>query len=274
MLLPVHVVHINHKVLAPIIFAAVGLSFFSAEATPAPRPSVAVLSAITERGRLLAEYDAAAWQATDTVSAAQPKADSSGRYIARKTVTGWVVDFGRCNGTGDKFLVAYEATQTGSPAHFEVKSFQPMREDTGWNLAAAKGIETAMRDFHGASRVYNVAVLPAEREGMYVYLYPAQVKNRVYLLGDDVRYHISPDGMKIVEKRQMHNSVIELTPSRTEVEVATGYHTHVLSDVPEDTDVLLVLTRQPCVPEIVVTRSYMYTIAVDGKITVEDRPKQ
>jgi hypothetical protein len=65
---------------------------------------------------------------------------------------------GRLNQAQDKFLVAYEAVQVS--AKFEVKSFDPAREDTGWNLAAAKGIETAMRDFGGTSRPYNIAVLP------------------------------------------------------------------------------------------------------------------
>jgi hypothetical protein len=49
--------------------------------------------------------------------------------------------------------------------------------------------------------------------------------------------------------------------------MAGGYHTHVLSDVPEDTDVMLVLTRQPRVPEIVGAGGYIFTIAVDGTIT-------
>src|SRR5208282_1897584 len=96
---------------------------------------------------------------------------------------------------GDKFLVAYEAVQTGNTALFEVRGFNPVREDTDWNLAAARGIETAMGDFGGASRPYNVAVLPAEGEGMYVYLYPAQIKAGVYPLGADVRYHVSADGV-------------------------------------------------------------------------------
>lgn len=54
--------------------------------------------------------------------------------------------------------------------------------------------------------------------------------------------------------------------------LADGYHTHVLSDVPEDTDVMLVLTRQPGVPEFVGAGAYVYTISVDGKITVANRP--
>jgi hypothetical protein len=276
MLRSVRVGCMNHKGLVPVIFAVAVLSLLSVGAGASSRPSATELAAITERGRMLAQYDAAAWHATDAVMATHPKANSSGRYIAHKTVAGWVVDFGRFNETGDKFLVAYEAVQTGSPAQFEVRSFDLLWEDTGWNLAAARGIAAAMRDFGKTDRPYNVAVLPAANANgnLYVYLYPAQVKEGVYPLGADVRYRISPDGTKITERRQMHKSIIESVPARSDMAVASGYHTHVLSDLPEDTDVLLVLNRQPRVSEIVVTPSYMYTIGVDGKITVEDRPKQ
>ncbi|MGH7866413.1 MAG: hypothetical protein ACREP9_02010 [Candidatus Dormibacteraceae bacterium] len=132
---------------------------------------------------------------------------SSNRYIAHKTEWSWVVDFGKLNVTGDKFLVASEAVQMGD--QYTVRRFDPAREDTGWNLAAAKGIETAMRDFHGADRPYNIAVLPARGGSLYVYLYPAQVKTGFYPLGADVRYIVSADGTRIMEKRQMHKTIIE-----------------------------------------------------------------
>jgi hypothetical protein len=244
-----------------------------ADARASNKPSDAELAAITKRGVLLAEYDRAASQATDAVKAAHPVEARLGGYIARKTDAGWVVDFGRVNGAGNRFLLAYEAVQSGNAGQFEVRSFDPIREETGWDLAAAEGIETAMRDFGGASRPYNIAVLPAEREGMYVYLYPAQVKAGVYPLGADVRYHVSPDGTRIIEKRQMHKTVIESVPPRTGTTVAAGYHTHVLSNLPEDTDVLLVLTRKPRVPEIVAAGPYIFTIGVDGKISVEKGPR-
>lgn len=109
---------------------------------------------------------------------------------------------------------------------------------------------------------------------MYVYLYPAQVKAGVYPLGTDVRYLLSPDETKIIEKRQMHKTILEYAaPADRSESVAGGYHTHVLSDVPEDTDVLLVLTRQPPVPETVGAGDYIFTIATDGKIAVADRPE-
>jgi len=239
----------------------------------ASKPSEMELGAITRRGALLAEYDTAAWQATDAVQANHPIEGRVSRYIARKTETGWVVDFGRLNEVGERFLVAYEAIQAGSPAKFNVRIFNPPREDTGWNLAAAKGIETAMRDFGETNRPYNIAVLQAERESMYVYLYPAQVETDVYPLGADVRYHISADGKEIIEKHQMHKTIMESAPAKTQVKGVFGYHTHALSDLPEDTDVLLVLTRKPRIPEIVVAGSYMFKIDVNGKISVEDRPK-
>jgi hypothetical protein len=226
-------------------FATFAMLFLVATASASNKPSATELAAITARGVLLAEYDTAAWQATDAVKAVHPVEGRVGRYIARKTDAGWVVDFGRLNEAGDKFLLAYEAVQTGNSPQFDVKCFDQMREDTGWNLAAAKGIEAAMKDLGGRSRPYNVAVLPAEQEGVYVYLYPAQVETGTYPLGADVRYRVSPDGTKIIEKRELHKTIIESVPARPQEKVAVGYHSHVLSDLPEDTDVLLVLTRKP-----------------------------
>lgn len=257
---------------SPHLLVTIALLLMVPNTRASRKPANAELAAITKRGILLAEYDSAAWQAFDALKATHPVEGRVGRYIARKVEVGWLVDFGRLNEAGDKFLLAYEAIRTGNTAQFEVKGFDPVREDKGWNLAAAKGIETAMRDFGGSSRSYNIAVLTAERGGFYIYLYPAQVEASVYPLGADVRYHISPDGTKIIEKRQMHKTIIESVPARKDVKVASGYHSHVLSEMPEDTDVLLVLTRKPRVPEIVVAGPYMYTIEVDGKISVSDRP--
>jgi hypothetical protein len=250
---------------------SLAMLFLVAKVSASSKPSEAELAAITARGVLLAEYDKAAWQATDAVKATHPVEGRVGRYIARKTDAGWVVAFGQLNDVGDKFLLAYEAVRRGGTGQFEVRGFDPAREDAGWNLAAAKGIDIAMKDLGRTGRPYNVAVLPAEHEGMYVYLYPAQIKAGDYPLGADVRYRVSPDGTKIIEKRQMHQTIIEFAPARKDVKV--GYHSHVLSDLPEDTDVLLVLTRKPQVPELVLAGPYMFTIHTNGKISVEDQPR-
>jgi hypothetical protein len=233
-----------------------------------PKPSNSELAAITARGILLAEYDQAAWHATDAAQAVHPSDGKVKRYIARKTLSGWVVDFGRLDETKSKFLVAYEAIETADLTHFTVNTLQPERQDTGFDLAAAKSIDLALADFKGAGRPYNVAVLPDDPDGLFVYLYPAQTKDGVYPYGGDVRYLVAQDGSSIVAKRQLHQTVLESVPPSDGSKTVAGYHTHVLSDLPEDTDVLLVLSRQPKVPEYVAAGGRIFVIAVDGTIKI------
>jgi len=240
--------------------------------TPAPIPAQQELAAITQRGTVLAAYDQAAWHATDAVEATHPPAGKVVRYIARETATGWTVDFGRLNADRSKFLTAYEAIQTDAPTHFAVGQFDPEREDTGFNLFAARAIDLALQDFRGvANQPYNVAVLAGGANGNLVYLYPAQVKAGVYPYGGDARYFVSPDGTKLYEKRPLHQSVMESIPAQVPKgsTPAAGYHTHVLTDLPEDTDVFLVLSRQPRMPEYIGAGGHVYKVEIDGTITVD-----
>ncbi len=74
------------------------------------------------------------------------------------------------------------------------------------------------------------------------------------------------DGSAIREKRRLHRSVIENEPpeDKDDRQVA-GIHTHVLADTPEDTDVYHVLTRKPAVPEMIVTKHFVFRIEPDGE---------
>jgi len=97
----------------------------------------------------------------------------------------------------------------------------------------------------------------------------AQTEAGIYPLGGDARYLTTPDGGTIVDKRQLHKGIIEVSPSSIPkgTTAAGGVHTHILSDVPEDTDVFHVLTRQPSQPEFIGTRNKkLYKISVDGTI--------
>ncbi len=242
------------------------------------RPGDTELAAIAERGRALAEYDQVAWHATDTVQTANPKTVEGQHYIAKKENGRWMVVFGALNTDKSKFMIGYEANQLGKPQQFSVTKNEPAREDSGFYLIAARGMELAMADFGGAARPYNTAVLPATDLGaepglFYVYLYPAQSKAGIYPLGGDVRYLLSADGSKILAKRQMHKTVLENPPAKGK-KVAAGFHTHVLSDEPEDTDVLHVLQQEPPVPEMVATQHYLFEIGSDGGIVVRKSKKK
>ena len=236
------------------------------------RPTAEELMAITERGTLLNEYDQAVWHATDAVQTANPKTTEGQRYIAKKENGRWVVVFGKLNADKSRFEIFYEALQQEKPQLFTVRKEPEQRADEGFYLFAARAIEVALRDFSAEKRPYNVAVLPAPQEQLYVYVYPAQTKARVYPLGGDVRYLMSADGMKILVKRQMHKTILEIAPVAGK-KMVNGFHTHVLSDLPEDTDVFHVLTQDPRLPEFVRTPHFMYQVRTDGTITMEKRKK-
>ena len=258
---------------APIFVLLLALPVASLAQTQIQTPTATELADIASRGRALAEYDFAAWHGTDAVMALKPPDGRITRYVARPTPKGWVVAFGRLTAARDTFLVAYEAVRNAPTGKFEgftcIAHDKPI-VDTDYFVRAARALDTAAADFGPVRRSYNVAALPTPYGNWYVYLFPAPTIADVWPLGADTRYLISADGRTILEKRRLHNSVIEFgarlkqAPAGSKLEA--GSHTAVLADIPEDTDVFHVLTRSPKVPEYVMTGHFVYRIDTDGKI--------
>jgi hypothetical protein len=171
--------------------------------------------------------------------------------------------WGRFTQSRDKFLIVYEAIQGAKPESFTVKKHDPPIEDTGFYLYAARALATAIEDFHGENRPYNSSVLPADSGNFHIYMLPGQTVEGVYPVGGDVRYLISSDGLGIVGKRRMHQDIIDFTIPETS---SFSFHTHILSDAPEDSDVFDVLTRRPLIPEYVSTCNFTYMVNPEGSI--------
>jgi hypothetical protein len=251
------------KRLAPLLLVLLlTATAFAQRTAPASKTELAEM---TTRGRMLYDYDVAAWHSSDAVMALSPPEGRFNRYIARKTSSGWTVAYGKLNTAKDKFLIAYEAIEGTKPTEYKVTTFPTPKSDTGFYLFAARALEAGQRDLGATDRAYNAAVIPAPTQNFYVYLLPAQTKARVFPLGGDVRYRVSADGLKIVEKRRLHKSIIEFSVPKDK-EIAMGFHSAVLDDAPEDTDVFHVLARDPKVPELVATSKYVYQINADGSI--------
>ena len=224
------------------------------------------LDGVTERGRALYDYDQAAWHATDAFFALHPDTDGLTHYICSRTPTGWVVTFPKWNETHDKLLVAYEAKES-EPEKYAARKLDPPRVASDDLVAGARALELAQADFQHPDRPYNSAILPATGGNFYVYLYPGQTKENIWPIGGDVRYTISPDGKQILEKRLLHKTILD-TEYKPGSGVVAGYHVHVLSNIPEDTDVLLVLTRRPRIPEYVGTPKRVFVVNTDGTIAI------
>jgi hypothetical protein len=103
---------------------------------------------------------------------------------------------------------------------------------------------------------------------MYVYIAPAPTVAGVYPYGGDARFMVSADGASILENRRLHKTILEYKPppKNAKETPVSGMHVHVLSNVPEDTDVFYVLSRKPLLPEVVVTDHFLYTVSTDGSI--------
>jgi hypothetical protein len=228
--------------------------------TLANPPTESELAEIAARGRALAGYDAAAWHASDAVSALKPDTSAINRFIARKTDAGWVVAWGRFNDARSTFLITYEARQEGSSNEYSVIKHDPATENEDFYFHAALAHELCLKDFFREgkpSRPYNISVLPGVGGRWYVYAIPAQTDLDVLPYGGDVRYTVSADGATILEKRQMHKTVLEEHLGK---ETQRGFHTHILSDIPEDSDVFYASTRKAARGEWIVTKNYFYAI--------------
>lgn len=144
------------------------------------------------------------------------------------------------------------------------------RADSDYFGSAARALDIARKDFGKATRPYNAMVIQADDAGAwFVYLVPAPTIAGVWPLGGDMRYRVTRDGRTITDRRRLHNAVLEFPPAskpQAGSRLVAGSHAAVLADRPEDTDVFHVLTREPRVPEYIVTRSYYFRVDVNGHI--------
>lgn len=245
-------------------------------ATPAPSPTPVTrsapagkdeLAAISARGKALAEYDEAAWHASDAAASIFQSMTTKGLYVADKAKGKWVVYFGKFNSDArDQFLVLVEATQKKDVEYTTTRHDTP-KVETGRVLDLARAAATCRDQFKGENRPYNIAVLPGEKNKWWVYVLPAQTTTGIFPIGGDVRYTVSPDGKTILDTHPMHVVVQEfkgapLQPTAPAMLVRTA----VLDDAPEDSDVFFAMSFKPSTPHLIITRNFVYQVAPTGQI--------
>jgi len=230
-------------------------------------PTDAELAAISARGKLLARYDEIAWHATDAVEALHPPKGAVHGYVVDLRHDNWVCVFGALNDDKTALNIAYETVSAVEPEIDHQRAFTANQSDSGDLYREFLTMDTARSAFGPHTQAYNDAVLPAPGGGFYVYFYPGSTDNNIILMGGDVRYLVSADGKTVLETRKLHASIRqdEVHPKGMQT-VEMAFHTHVLSDVPEDTDVMYVLMRRPPVPELITSERFTYEIEVNGDI--------
>jgi hypothetical protein len=235
------------------------------------------LDEISARGRALAGYQRAAWTASAQLFATNPDPWKVQRYVAYHADSGWVVAFGRLNAERDTFYVSHIAIPAAVNGRrvdslFEIETFPDVGPDTDFLVRAARAMDLAVINHGVTARAYTAAAIPGERGEWFVYLTPSADAANVWPLGDDVRYRISSDGLRVLETRRMHAGMVEASRSTSAdgTRLLTSKSGKSLHDLPEDSDVFHVLMGRPLVPEIVVTPRHHFVIGVDGGIRVRD----
>jgi hypothetical protein len=237
-----------------------GIGFTMAQ-TP---PRKDELSAISARGKRLTAYDQAAWHAGDALTLLAPDDAKVRCSVAQEQSDGrWRVVYGKRSEADDAFIIAYEAVQTDSPTSFVATAKTPPPIDTDYFLRASKAIDTAGAAFGAVQRPYNLAILPTPDGSWLVYLFPASTSVNAWPIGGDERFTITADGQTITESRRLHKTILDNPTSENTV---AGYHIHVLACIPEDTDILAVLSRQPRVAEFIACDPFAYTVNPDGSV--------
>jgi hypothetical protein len=184
------------------------------------------------------------------------------------------VAFGRLNTERDTFYVseigipgARNGQRTDSV--FEFQHFPEPGPDTDFLVRAARAMDLGVMTLGMTARAYTVAAIPNESGEWLVYLTPSANAASVWPLGDDVRYRISADGGRVLEKHRMHAALVDADRgASSDKRLVAGKGPKALRDLPEDSDVFHVLMGRPATPEIVVTPHFRYEIAVDGSIRV------
>ncbi len=252
------------KITLVIIILSLSVLSFSRRSKP---PSKKELFQITKRGILLAEYDQATHFATNALLRTKPDASKVSQYVAQGTKKGWIVAFGQMSKDNKQFMIYYLAVQKARADQFRILKFKSPKKNKGYYLRAARALGVSHKDFlknNRPTRPYNNMVIPAGNGKMWVYLVPAPMKSGIQPLGGDTRYLVSRSGYKILKRRKLHRGIIEKDHAKKEV----GFHVVLLDDIPEDTDVFYVLTREPRIPEIVlaVRKDWVYQIDKNGAI--------
>jgi hypothetical protein len=224
------------------------------------------LAAISARGKRLTAYDQAAWHAGDALTELGHDDSKVSCSIAQEGPDGrWRVVYGKRTEADDAFLIAYEAIQKKSPRSFVANAKTPPVMDSDYFLRASRAIDTARAAFGPVQRPYNLAILPTSDGGWFVYLFPASTSVEVWPIGGDERYTITADGRAITESRRLHKTILDIAMSKKLKSVA-GFHVHVLACIPEDTDVLAVLSRPIKAAEYIACDPFAYVVDPDGSV--------
>lgn len=254
------------------------LGFWAALAAPAAAKTdreiefAAEIAEAEKLGRIIFEYDIAAWVATDSLIGKLGGLEDK--------VTGWVVekaDKGESvlfyRGSNGLFSPAYSINvRDGKAIDASLVEYPAGAALTPGQTAMIKARETGLKaGVSGCSDTYNTIVIPDESIGYLVYVMAATTNSNAVQIGGHLRHDIDAAGENVVGFRKFTNSCIALSkaaPDRKSIVVALLV-SQVLTAYPTEIHVWASLLHE--VDLFVVTGEKALWKVSNGKISDESR---
>lgn len=234
-------------------------------------PSEKVINQIIRRGQDIAGYESIAIKATDLLLATKPDQSKLRIYVAVKDNIRWFIYFGRVSDDGNSFVAPYTYSCPHGSVE-EMREAQDIRVVSADTLQLARAVKLALNTIisQGANfPSYNTNVFREDDGSITVYITPGNKNPEIILLGGDYKISISPDGLKVLDTTQLHKSILEMPLSAKDDEKLAGaYHTHILNDLPTETDVAIILLNPQLAPHYILGQNRMSRIDADGRITI------
>jgi hypothetical protein len=263
--------HIKSCFLAVFILAAI-CKISLAQDTPSKEE----IGKIEDRGREIASYEKAAIKSTDLLLASKPDKSKLGSYLAVKQNNNWLVYFGK--NTDKDFEIQYiyfcpEGRFSEMKGLNQSEIEKGIKQSFPENLyQLAKDIDVAFKSIASDAKFprYNTNVFREEDDTITVYLTPGNEDPKIIgILGGDFKISVSKDASEVIRKEKLHASYLKLTTPPKDV--AGSYETHVLGDLPTETDVALIILNPVLAPHFITGKTWMSKIDADGKITILGR---
>lgn len=257
-----------HKFSEMIFLPVIFLMIVSSVSAFGPPPTTEEIAKIEKRGKEIANYEQAAIMATDLLLASNPDKDKLGTYVAINKNKMWAVFFGK--NIDNKFQLGY--FYSCPDGEFDKMRAEKELKDVPrdvYDFTQAVNLATKAIELDVEFPPYNPSVFREDDGTITVYFLPGNKDPNVILIGGDFKVSISGDATKVLNKTKLHTNVLNVPINFKEGEKPeAGFHTHVLIDLPTETDVALVLMNPQMGPHFITGRTWMSKIDPNGKINI------
>jgi hypothetical protein len=199
----------------------------------------------------------------------KPDRSPTGLYFAIKKDKRWWVYFGRMSDDGNNFILGY--SYVCPDGRYQEMIEIPNGEVDAGMLQFARAIKSAFSAIELKYRRYNPNVFREGDDTITVYIAPGN-ETEDLRLGGDHKITVSSDGAKVLNVKELHKTLLSFPPA--DKNKAASFHTHLLTDLPTETDVAAVLLNPSLAPHYVVAEKWITRIDKDGKISLVGKTEE